>query len=216
MKKITKKDYNDFSEWMDFYHPPLIPMPDIPCCNHYGSYMVKRKFDVHTGVDLYAPVRSRVYAIEDGEVVSVRPFTGKIVGQDHWNNTYALDIEGYTGTICYGEIDYDEELKVGDRVEKGQIIGTVERVLKEFKGKATSMLHLAIHRHGFKYLLRDQNDKHMESFYDLQLDPRMLLIQMKYKAEIMMLKNQLEYHKKVLTGEEKYPFLERGGLDEQA
>ena len=193
MKKIIKTEPEDFSEWMDFYHPPLIPMPDIPCCNHYGSYMVKRKFDVHTGVDLYTPVGSFVWAVEDGEVVSIRPFTGKKAGCSHWEDTMAIDIEGFTGTICYGEVEPEKGLKVGDFVKKGQKIATVKRVLKQFKGKATSMLHFAIHRHGFRYLLKDQLDKKAESFYDLQIDPRMLLIQLKQKADMVELKEQLTY-----------------------
>ena len=55
----------------NFYHPPLLPMPDVPIPNHYGAYLQKRKHDVHTGVDLYASDGAAVYAIESGEVGSV-------------------------------------------------------------------------------------------------------------------------------------------------
>ena len=190
MKKTMRKEskYNG-----DFYHPPLLPMPDIPCANHYGAYMVKRKFDVHTGIDLYAPEGDFVYAIEDGEVIAVRPFTGEIAGTPFWENTHCIDIEGFTGTFGYGEVEplFTKPLKVGDLVKKGDCIGQVKRVLKEYKGKATSMLHLQLHRHGLKYLIKDQQDPDMESFYDLQLDITPLLIQLKNKADIWELQKQI-------------------------
>ena len=69
--------YDKYKAYMNLYHPPLLPMPDIPIPNHYGAYLQKRKHDVHTGVDLYAEDGSTVYAVEDGEVVIVKWFTGK-------------------------------------------------------------------------------------------------------------------------------------------
>jgi hypothetical protein len=166
-------------------------MPDIPIANHYGAFMVKRKFDVHTGVDLYAAEATPVYAVEDEEVVSIRPFTVEKAGTPFWNDTEAVDIEGATGTICYGEIRPHRELplEVGLFVKKGSAIGAVKSVLKEYKGKPMSMLHFAIHRHGWKYLYKDQEDPNMESFYDLPLDPTMLLIQLKLMADMMGMMN---------------------------
>lgn len=181
MKKLRKTE-EDIGSGAYFYHPPLIPMPDIPCANHHGAYMVKRKFDVHTGVDLYASEGTNVFAVEDGEVIAIRPFTGEIAGTPFWEDTHCIDIEGQTGTIGYGEVLPAEGLKVGDFVKAGQQIAKVKRVLKEFKGKPTSMLHFSIHRHGLRHLLRDQQDPTMESFYDLQIDPTMLLIQLKNKG----------------------------------
>jgi len=187
--KTEPKSWQEYNQrYMDIYHPPLLPMPDIPVASHHGAYMVKRRFDVHTGVDLFTCEGSDVFSIEEGEIVAIRKFTGNEAGTDFWENTMAIDIEGKTGTICYGEIEPSSSLKVGDTVKGGQFIGKVKRVLKEYKGKATSMLHVAIHRHGLKYLLKDQNDPDMESFYDLQLDPTMLLIQLKNKADLKMLK----------------------------
>lgn len=64
MKKRQHPDVEEgYKHHMDIYHPPLLPMPDIPMCLHYGTFLVKRRFDVHTGVDLYAPVDANVYAI---------------------------------------------------------------------------------------------------------------------------------------------------------
>ena len=184
MKKIMRKE-SDCNG--NLYHPPLLPKPDIPIANHYGAYGVKRKFDVHTGVDLYAAPGTLVYAVEAGEVIAIRPFTGDKAGTPFWENTQCVDIEGFTGTMGYGEILPNLNLKVGDFVPMGAHIGCVKRVLKEYKGKATSMLHFQLHRHGLKYLIKDQEDPSMESFYDLQLDPTMLLIQLKNKADVMMI-----------------------------
>jgi murein DD-endopeptidase MepM/ murein hydrolase activator NlpD len=184
---------NDYSHHMNFYHPPLLPMPDIPVCLHYGSYLIKRRFDVHTGIDLYAPIDAPVYAIEYGEVIAIRPFTGKHAGCEHWNETWDVCIEGYSGIFSYGEIKPIKELKVGDVVESGDIIGNVLRVLKSDKGKAMSMLHFSIHTHGWKGLLKDQDDPEKEHFFDLQQDPTLLLLQLKNKADIMDINAKIDY-----------------------
>lgn len=145
-------DVGEFNSHTNFYHPPLLPMPDIPVGLHYGSFLCKRRFDVHTGVDLYTKPDSKVYAVEAGEVVSIRPFTGKDAECDWWNPTEAIEIEGFTGTLCYGEVKPVSTLKVGDYVKAGEVIGNVVQVLKVYKGKAMSMLHFAIHSHAWRHL----------------------------------------------------------------
>jgi len=177
-----EKEY--FVKHMDFYHPPLLPMPDVPISNHYGAYLQKRKNSVHTGVDLYAPEGSSVFAIEKGKVVIVKWFTGDKDGSPWWNNTKAVYIKGYTGTMCYGEVI--PTVEEGEMVEKGQIIANVTPVLKHDKGKAMSMLHFALHRHGLDLQVKNNQDPNADDFYDLQMDPAMLLIQLKNKADNMM------------------------------
>ena len=186
MKKIRVTDSHSF------YHPPLLPMPDIPCCLHHGAFFVKRKFDVHTGVDLYAPEGTKVYSIEDGEIVKIRPYTGKFAGTDFWNETWSIEVEGHTGIISYGEIKPLNGLAAGDRVTAGFPLGHVMKVLKEDKGKPTSMLHVAVHTHGWKHLIKDQEDPEQESFYDLQIDPTMLLIQLKNMADMKKIRSSLK------------------------
>jgi hypothetical protein len=66
-----------------------------------------------------------------------------------WNNTRAVYIEGNTGVFNYGEIQEVPGLKVGDMVKEGQIIGSVLTVLKKFKGRPMSMLHLELYDHGY-------------------------------------------------------------------
>jgi len=184
------------SKHQNFYHPPLLPMPDVPIPNHYGAYLQKRKHDVHTGVDLYADNGTPVYAIEKGEVVIVKWFTGEKAGCPWWNDTMAVYIKGHTGTMCYGEITptdeiihklkHPEDFENGSKIEMGQVIGHVTQVLKNDKGKSMSMLHFALHKHGLDLQVKHNEDPNADDFYDLQIDPTMLLLQMKSKADIMV------------------------------
>jgi len=175
-----------------FYHPPLLSMPDVPIPNHYGAYLQKRKHDVHTGIDLYADDGAEVYAVENGEVVIIKWFTGKEAGCPWWNDTMAVYVKGYTGVMCYGEVEPVEELKVGSKVYAGEHIANVKRVLKTDKGKATSMLHFALHRHGLDLQVKHNEDPESDDFYDLQMDPTLLLVQLKAKADMLEMQGKYE------------------------
>lgn len=136
---------------------------EIPLYPHVGSFGVKRRFDRHRGVDLYAPVGTLVFAVEDGVVCpenGIRPWTGTIANCDWWEDTWAIIIEGKSGMVVYGEIKIDEGLLAMQKqalkipggqihVRKGQVIGTVVRVLKKDKGRPTSMLHIELREPGF-------------------------------------------------------------------
>jgi hypothetical protein len=159
-------------------------------CLHHGAFEVKRKVDEHTGCDLFCPDKSIVYAVEDGQIIKIRPFTGKEVGCEWWEDTKAIDIEGYTGTICYGEIEPLK--KEGDYVKAGDIIGTVKTVLKKYKGKPMSMLHFAIHSRAFGLMMKHNENKENEPIYDLHIDPTLLLLQLKNKADIMELNGRID------------------------
>ena len=100
----------------------------VPQGEELGAFGVRRKFDVHTGVDLYCENGDEVISIEDGIVVAVEPFTGEIAGFPWWNNTYAVAVLGKSGVINYGEII--PECKVNDIVKEGDTIGYVTPVLK--------------------------------------------------------------------------------------
>lgn len=160
------------------YHPPLLPMPDVPVLQHFGSFGVRRKHDVHSGIDLYAPEGEPVYAIEDGVVVYAGWFTGPKCGTKWWNDTRALYVEGDTATIVYGEIQEAEHLVKGAQVKRGDQIGTVVAVLKVDKGNGTSMLHLSMKQRGYDTLY----DK---GIYMLNLDPTFVLLQCKINAQRM-------------------------------
>jgi hypothetical protein len=119
-------------------HRPIENLPtEIPKSAWFGA---TRRFDIHTGIDLHTPEGTIVYAMEDGEVKAVGPFTGEAAGCDWWLATDFVGVWGASGYIVYGEIE--SLVNVGDLVKEGQPIAKVKRVLKNDKGLPTSMLHL--------------------------------------------------------------------------
>jgi murein DD-endopeptidase MepM/ murein hydrolase activator NlpD len=118
---------------------PNVPklLPDTP-----GRFGAVRKHDVHTGVDLYCAVSTKVVAVEAGEVVVIEPFTGPDAASPWWLSTEAVLVEGASGVVVYGEVH--PEVQVGDQLEAGDRVGRVMRVLPEDKGRPTSMLHLEL------------------------------------------------------------------------
>lgn len=126
----------------------VIGLPVGP--DHPGSYGVLRKHHTHEGVDLYVPNQTPVYAVESGIVVKIDLFTGPEDGSSWWESTQAIMIEGTTGVVVYGEVELmiEKNLKVGTRINRGDYIANVKRVLKEDKGRPTSMLHMELYKHG--------------------------------------------------------------------
>lgn len=126
------------------------PLPNVSCevptGTHHGAFGIQRKFDIHTGVDLYCDEDQEVCAVEDGIVSAVSWFTGEFAESPWWNNTKAIVVEGSSGAVCYGELI--EVVSVGQKIHKGEVIGRVKRVLKKDKGLPTSMLHLELYRSG--------------------------------------------------------------------
>lgn len=118
---------------------PVLPLVEIPVTPHPGSFGAVRKFDIHTGVDLYVPEGTEVYAMEAGQVISIENFTGPKAGSPWWLDTQAILIEGASGVLLYGEVD--ASVQVGDQVTEGQLLGRVKRVLIKDKGKPVTMLH---------------------------------------------------------------------------
>lgn len=126
----------------------------IPVGKHPGAFGAKRKYDRHCGVDLYCEERTNIFAMESGKVVLIEQFTGEKVGTPWWNDTWALKIEGWSGVICYGEIQPTKKLKVGDFVKKGEYLGQVipvlpkEKLREDITGHRTSMLHVQLYSKG--------------------------------------------------------------------
>lgn len=121
---------------------------EIPTGNHFGAFGTTRKFDMHTGVDLYCNEGDEVFAIEEGQIVSKAWFTGPSVNMPWWNDTQAIAVRGKSGVINYGEVIINSNLNVGDFIKEGQLLGCVTPVLKKDKGKvpSTSMLHLELYK----------------------------------------------------------------------
>jgi phosphopantothenoylcysteine decarboxylase len=135
---------------------PIKNCKGIPVGEHPGAFAAQRKHEKHTGLDLYTKDGEPVYAVEDGNIVCTEPFTGPLAGCGWWYDTDCLLVAGSTGVVCYGEITVNSDLKVGDKIKRGQVIGKVKRVLLEGKerpdiiGHSTSMLHMELYPHGTK------------------------------------------------------------------
>ena len=76
------------------------------------------------------------------------PFTGEIAESPWWNDTYSILINHKTCALNYGELIPTKDLKVGDTVNAGDIIGKIRTVLKKDKGRPMSMLHLEMYKLG--------------------------------------------------------------------
>ena len=150
---------------------PLNPMPSIENLGQ-GAFGAVRKFDVHTGIDLYCNPGDPVYAIECGEVVGIIDFTGTKTNSEWWHDTRAVLVEGSSGVFVYGEIEERNGLKIGDNIECGDLIGNVITVLKKDKGKPMTMLHLELYEHKFRETLTWELGK--EKPFQL-LDPTKIL-----------------------------------------
>lgn len=121
----------------------------IPVKGDPGYFGTVRKYDVHTGIDLYCGPYQPVYAIESGVVVKIDDFTGPSAGSPWWNDTKAVLIESKSGVIVYGEIALFIDIEVGSEVLEGDFIGNVVPVLKKRKGDIPPyMLHLELMMHG--------------------------------------------------------------------
>jgi hypothetical protein len=94
-----------------------------------------------------------VYAINSGVVISNEGFTGPSLGHPWWLPTDAVTVKSNTEYFVYGELKSD--LKPGDEVKSGSVIGTLVPVLPPEKIRAwiprhsNVMLHLE--KWNFKY-----------------------------------------------------------------
>ena len=109
-----------------------------PVKDAFGEVTGSRKFATsrgggkraHAGLDFVAPHGTKVYAITSGTVQRVAVF---------YQNTWAVEVVNDDGSILrYCEIA--TELKVGDYVQQGDIIGTIMRA-----DGGTEMLHMEVY-----------------------------------------------------------------------
>lgn len=88
---------------------------------------------LHAGSDIYSPVGTEVYATDDGTV--------RRVSSKFYKNVGAIEITHATWIGRYCEITPIKTLKVGDKVEAGQLIGYVAKI----DGLNISMLHFEMY-----------------------------------------------------------------------
>ena len=109
-----------------------------PVKDTFGEVTGSRKFATsrgggkraHAGLDFVAPHGTKVYAITSGTVQRVAVF---------YQSTWAVEVVNDDGSILrYCEIATD--LKVGDYVQQGDIIGTIMRA-----DGGTEMLHMEVY-----------------------------------------------------------------------
>jgi len=115
-------------------------IPDEP--DEAGSFAYERTHDVHTGVDIFLPEGTPIYALAAGFVVWKGQFTGKQVDSDWWEDTWAVAVFSKDRVVVYGELYEQPNLKIGTVLLKNHFVGYVKRVLKVPKGRPMSMLHL--------------------------------------------------------------------------
>jgi hypothetical protein len=114
----------------------------------HGRFGTHRRFDIHTGVDLYCDPGCIVQAPESGWVVGYEHFTGAHApGSDSspwWNDTYALILKSNSGRYwLLGEMTPYQGFIPGSDVIIGEPIGVVDiPVLKRYKGRPRYMLHV--------------------------------------------------------------------------
>lgn len=122
----------------------------IPIGNHRGAFGKVRRHDTHTGVDLYCVHDTEVFAVEDGEVISVENFTGPSADAGRegpspwWNDTKAVLVKGKSGVVLYGELY--PHLEAGDKIMAGTRVGFSRTVIKKDKGLPMCMLHLELYK----------------------------------------------------------------------
>lgn len=147
----------------------------LPLKDAFGEVVGSREFAssrssgkrAHAGIDFVAPHGTKVYAITSGTVQRIALF---------YYNTSAVEILNDDGSILrYCEID--PAVKVGDRVEQGELVGKILRA-----DSGTEMLHMEVYygdgegmltqgsNRTFTYL---ETNKHFQRRSDL-LDPTFL------------------------------------------
>ena len=100
-----------------------------------------KQWEVHNGIDFQTATGSSVYSILNGTVVDVysNVLEGSVVIVEHDN--------GWVST--YGSLDENVSVKAGDKVERGQVLGTVADT-------ASSELEAGAHLH---FSLEDNGNK---------------------------------------------------------
>jgi len=123
----------------DGHQFPLKMAPSKPYTDGMRAFGANRTNGrKHAGCDLYAPVGTPIYAMDDGEVIR-GPYS-------FYLGTFALEVKHPDFVARYGEISGAAPgIKAGSKVKKGQLLGYIGE-LKFKSGNTMSMLHLELYR----------------------------------------------------------------------
>ena len=98
--------------------PPILPKKGVYISSPYGYrvHPITKRWTMHRGIDIAAPIGTHVYAISSGEVIMARKngSAGNEIRIKHGNGIESRYLHMYQRTV-----------NVGDKVKTGQLIGTV-------------------------------------------------------------------------------------------
>lgn len=114
--KKDDKDQNVSGEVTSFADP----VKDMNIIHTFGFYYnsTLNCYYEHQGIDVSADAGTEVYATTDGEIKAVYK-------DDELSGNQVILNNGAGIVTVYSFIDPSEELKVGDKISKGDVIGTV-------------------------------------------------------------------------------------------
>ena len=117
---------------MRFWPVPESYSKTLPASGDAGSFWEDRGDRRHCGIDIYAPRKSAVLAVDAGRVVQVGVFTSPR-DVPYWNVTYYLLIRHGDGKVSkYAELE-EVLVEEGVKVQGGALIGRVGSVLNPEK-----------------------------------------------------------------------------------
>jgi murein DD-endopeptidase MepM/ murein hydrolase activator NlpD len=146
------------------------PVPDsykktLPLSGDPGSFWEGRGDRNHCGIDIYAPRKSAVLAVDTGRIAQVGMFTSPR-DVPYWNVTYYLLICHDDGLVSkYAELE-EVLVKEGDVACAGDVIGRVGSVLNPEKITANSPAYIQLLKeNGHSSML------HLELYKGIPLPP---------------------------------------------
>lgn len=112
---------------------------------YYGDELIYnstlKQWETHNGIDFKSANGSKVYSILDGKVIDIYSnlLEGSVVVVEH--------ADGLTST--YGSLDSQLQVKKGDTVNRGQVLGTISTTATG-EGDAGAHLHFSMKDNGKK------------------------------------------------------------------
>lgn len=100
------------------FHLPIVPQKSVRISSPYGYrvHPINGKRSMHYGIDIAAPIGTPIHAIADGEVIMAtgNGSAGNEIRIRHKNGMVTRSLHMSKRTV-----------KKGDKVKRGQVIGTV-------------------------------------------------------------------------------------------